>query len=334
MQKKIIALAIVSAISAPAFADNANVSLYGKAFLNVESFTSDKPLKAIRVQTNASRFGLKGSEDLGEGLKALYQYEVQMDADGSAKNGLGNSTRNSGVGIEAETLGKVILGMWDSPYKLTHNTIELFDNTTVFTTTRTIGRTVNEKDYNTRNSNSLIYWSPKLLGVQLAGQYSANETDNKKNQISLSGTFEYEDMYLAGAFESRPEVVAKTTDSALRGVAKYKLGDFWVGAAVESIKVNTSATASYSQTNFEGSGLVKLGASNIGAAFVKTGKSSAADTGATQFSLRYGYNFSKRTEVFAAYTNLKNEKSAKYTLSSSHTGSAESAMGLGVIHSF
>ena len=90
MQKKIIALAIAAAISAPAFADNANVTVYGKAFLNVESVSNDKATtaqNATRVQTNASRLGFKGKEDLGDGLTGWYQYEVQLDADGNSSNG-------------------------------------------------------------------------------------------------------------------------------------------------------------------------------------------------------------------------------------------------------
>ena len=81
MQKKLIVLAIAAAISSPAFADNANVNLYGKAFLDFEQVHNDMAAKssAMRVQTNASRFGVKGSEDLGDGLTGIYQFEVQVD---------------------------------------------------------------------------------------------------------------------------------------------------------------------------------------------------------------------------------------------------------------
>ncbi len=41
MQKKFIALAVAAAFSAPAFADNANVTFYGKAFLNVRTVSNN-----------------------------------------------------------------------------------------------------------------------------------------------------------------------------------------------------------------------------------------------------------------------------------------------------
>ena len=124
MKQKLIALAIASALSAPAFADNANVTVYGKAFMTFEQYDAGTTgsTSQMRVNTNASRFGVKGDEDLGEGLKAVYQFEVEMDADGNAGNGLGK-TRNSGAGLKGD-FGQVMLGIWDSPFKVAHNAIE------------------------------------------------------------------------------------------------------------------------------------------------------------------------------------------------------------------
>lgn len=159
MKKTIVALAVAAAFSNSALADNANVTIYGKADVNFESVTTDNPNgtnanivpttratastnpdSMARVSTNASRFGVKGSEDLGGGLAAFYQYEVQMDANGNSGNGLGNGTRNSGVGIKSEDFGSVTFGFWDTPYKLSHNKIELFDNTHFASSTNLIGR--------------------------------------------------------------------------------------------------------------------------------------------------------------------------------------------------
>jgi predicted porin len=361
MQKKIIALAIASAISAPALADNANVTIYGKAFLNVEAASNDKSTNATRVQTNASRLGVKGSEDLGEGLKGIYQFELEMDADGSGNtvsttatgtgtpaaatytstptaSGLGKS-RNSGVGLEGG-FGKVVMGVWDTPFKVAHNKIELFDNTTSFTATKVIGRTYNAKDYNSRQKNSVNYWSPTFAGVQIAAALKADETTNYKNSVSASATFETEELYVSAAYENRPDqTTATTADTAARLVAKYSLGDFWLGAAYESLVTNTSTTASATQTNAELAGSVKFGASSLGLAYVAAGTpsvtgASVTNYSATQISVRYGYNFSKRTEVFAAYSTLKNDANVKYSLVTAVNGATENVAGVGIIHSF
>jgi predicted porin len=352
MQKKIIALAIAAAISAPAFADNANVTVYGKAILDIESVSNDKATLsgATRVQTNASRLGFKGKEDLGDGLSGWYQYEVQLDADGNSANGAGNGTRNSGVGLEGG-FGTVMLGVWDTPFKLAHNKVELFDNTTVFSAINLIGHAGGAAgaNYNTRRSNDVQYWSPSLGGVKVNVSFSPDEGNNgassvnaqtNRSQTSLSAVYDVEDIYVALGYEARPDAsIAATTDSGIRAVGRYSLGDAWLGATWEGIKVNTSATASYTQNNFEVVGGYKLGSSTIGLSYAKAGETATAATGASQVSLRYGYGLSKRTELFAAYTSLKNDTAGAYGFSAGSTwgtnaGSTQSAFGTGLIVSF
>jgi len=354
MQKKIIALAIAAAISAPAFADNANVTVYGKAFLNIESVNNDKAAvsNATRVQTNASRFGVKGKEDLGDGLSGIYQFEAQFDADGSGaasatKNGgFGNGTRNSGVGLEGG-FGTVIVGNWDTPFKIAHNKVELFDNTTVFSSINLIGRaggadTINS-NYNTRQANDVQYWSPSLGGVKLTVSYSPDEAPTatqNKSLASLAATYDVEDIYVSIAGESRADVnFSGKTDSAQRLVARYTIGDFWLGLTAENITVNKTAALSYTQNNAELVGEYKFGSSKIALSYAKAGETSVAATGANQTSLRYGYGLSKRTELFAAYTALKNDTAATYgfnagTTYGTNAGSTQSAFGTGLIVSF
>ncbi|MDP2804841.1 MAG: porin, partial [Gallionellaceae bacterium] len=319
MQKKIIALAIAAAFSAPAFADNANITVYGKAILDVESVSNDKSTlsRSTRVQTNASRLGFKGKEDLGDGLSGWFQFEVQMDADGNGANGLANGTRNSGVGIDSG-FGTIMMGVWDTPFKLAHNKIELFDNTTVFSATNLIGRS-GSNSYVTRRSNVVQYWSPSLGGVKVNVSHSPDEGTSagaattqgfNKSQTSMSAVYDDKDsgVYVAAAYEMRPDATTKaTTDSAMRLVARYEMGDFWVGATFEGIKVNSSATVNYTQNNMELAANMKMGTSSVGLSYVKNGDTSTAKTNASQFTLRYGYNFTKRTEVFAAYASLKND---------------------------
>ncbi len=342
MQKKLIALAVAAAFSAPALADNANITAYGVAYLTVDSISSNATgaVSKLRTNSNASRFGVKGSEDLGDGLKGIYQFEVQVDGDGSGGNGFGNGTRNTGVGLEGG-FGKVIFGNWDTPFKSAHNKVELFGNTSAFTALNLIGRAGASKNFNTRLKNSVQYWAPKVGGVQGGISFAPDEAKtatSNKSDLTVAATFEQGDIYAAAAYESRPDATtAGTTDSGLRLVGKYNLGDAWLGATVESIKVNTSTSASYSQKNLELVGQYKLGADKFALSFAKAGKTATANTGATQLALRYGHDFSKRTELFAAYTTLKNESAVNYDLNSSGIGAAgdtKSVFGAGLIHKF
>lgn len=383
MKKKIVALAVTAAFTAPAFADNINVNWYGKVSLNAESVKNDGVVapsttknSAVRVLSNASRLGVKGSEDLGDGLKGIYQLEVQVDGDGSGKNGFAAGTRNTGVGLDGG-FGKLIVGVWDTPFKVAHNKVELFDNASSFTALNLIGHaggsgttlkagswnatgttwTADDKvagtpNYNTRDDKVVAYWTPKFGSFQGAVTYgsdAAPTTTTSKNNLSLSGTFEQDGIYASVAYESRPDATtAKTTDTGLRAVGRYDIGDAWLGATYESIKVNRSATVSYTQHNLELAGQYTLGANKIGLSYAKAGETDVTADGATQISLRFGYDFSKRTEVFAAYTSLRNNavdtavagSGGHYTLgnaygsSAQQTGSTQTVIGAGVIHSF
>lgn len=351
MQKKIIALAIAAAISAPAFADNANVTVYGKAILDIESVSNDKSTlsRATRVQTNASRLGFKGKEDLGDGLSGWYQYEVQFDTDGNDKNGAANGTRNSGVGLEGG-FGTVMLGNWDTPFKVARNKIELFDNTTVFSTYNLIGRANGGAvNFDTRRSNVMQYWSPSLGGVKVNVSYSPDEgtsagaatsAGKDTSQVSAAATYDVDSIYVAAAYESRPDAsIAKTNDTAARLIGRYNFGDFWLGLAAESITVNTSTSANYSQNNMEVAAEYKLGASKFALSYAKAGETATTATGASQATLRYGFGLSKRTELFVAYTSLQNDTKGAYGFNGAVTfgnnaGSTQSAAGTGLIVSF
>lgn len=347
MQKKIIALAVAAAFSAPAFAaDTADFTVYGKAFLTVDSVKSDiapanTKTSTTGVNSNASRLGFKGSEDLGDGLKAVYQYELEMAAAGGT--GL-SATRNSGVGLDGG-FGKVILGNWDTPFKVVHNKLELFDNTTVYTALNLIGHSGTGNNYNTRQAKMIQYWSPKVGGLQAAVMYSPDTntstlaTAKNTSRLSMSATYDQDALYAAVGFESRPDqTTVGKSDSGVRLAAMYSLGDAALGAMAERLTIQGAAT-SVSQTNMEFVGKYKLDKNVFALSVAKAGNvGTAATTGATQLSLRLGHNFSKRTELFAAYTSLKNDtNNGAYSLSTvfaAQAGSKQSAMGVGLTHSF
>jgi predicted porin len=370
MNKKIVALAVAAAFSTPALADSGNITWYGKAYLNGESVKNDKAAKdsALRVLSNTSRLGIKGSEDIGNGMSGIFQYEVQVDAAGSADNGFGSATRNTGVGLEGN-FGKVIVGKWDTPFKTAHNKVELFDNASSFTALNLIGHAggsgttvkaggvnsagnsfsaadiiLGTPNYNTRQKGIVEYWTPKFGAIQGAVSYSpdtAPTTSANKSNLSLAGTFEQDAISASAAYETRRDVTNAQSDNALRLVGKYTMGDIWVGLTLENIKVNTlvlSVAGSYTQKNAELVGQYKLGMNKFAASYSKAGSSNLG--GAHQFTLRYGHEYSARTEVFAAYTALKNDTTGNYALtntfgtSGEQTGSKQNVLGAGVIHTF
>jgi predicted porin len=346
-----------------------DVTLYGRVNVDYESVSNDKVSLATtakrvsRVQSNSSRFGVKGSKALDGGLAAIWQLEIQVDP----ANGGGtpfNGTRNSNVGLKGN-FGTVFVGTWDTPYKAAHNKIELFDNATIFSATNMIGRsgagalvtaagapavvTNKNVNYNTRQSSALQYWTPNFNGFQGMVSYSPDSgqtTTTNKTKLSLSGTYENDMLYGALAYESRPDqTTASMTDNATRLVGVYKFGDGQVGLAYERLSIGTAIAASESQGNWELEGNYKLGNSNLGAFYIRNGKlGTRANTGADMYTLRYGYNFAKNIELYGAYTRLSNEASANYSTltataigtvgAATTNGSTQTGLGLGMIYSF
>lgn len=353
---------ISAALPAMAFAAPNDISLYGQIRMDYESARNDKgtAVNNQRLSSNASYFGVKGKEDLGDGLKAFFQIESQVDATGTGNNGLFNGIRNTGVGLEGG-FGTVLMGAWDTPFKESHNKTELFGNATIFTGGNLIGReSISAANFITRQASVVQYWSPNFNGFQAKlswtpgsdGIPAAAGLHVKKTATSLSAVYENDMLYAAYAHEARKDVkttttagtytaVANLTDTANRLVGAYKFKDGQVGLTYERLNVakGVTSTATVSRNAWELSGKYKSGNNNFAALYANAGNlSDTADSGARQYTLRYGYTLSKRTELFGAYTRLSNDTSGKYDFSNNkigpNAGSTLTGLGMGINHTF
>ena len=341
------ALAAAIALPFPVLADTANITFYGRINVDVESVKSDKVATPAttatslnRLQSNASRFGFKGSEDLGEGLQAIFQLEAQIDSvnDKNAKVPF-NGVRNSQLGLKG-SFGTIFAGNWDSPYKVVHSKTELFDNATVFSATQLAGQSGNGKNFNTRQNNAIQYWSPDFNGFAFKGSYgldSAKTAADNKTALSLSGVYDKDMLHVGLGYERRLDQTTRTKhDTATRLLGAYKLPEGQVGIMLESLSIADTLTTTAKQNNVELSATYKIGKKNLGAFLVKNGNyNNVANSGARQLTLRYGYSYSKRSELYAAYTSISNDTAANYGFfAGSAAGSTQTGLGLGMIHSF
>lgn len=109
-----------------------------------------------------------------------------------------------------------------------------------------------------------------------------------------------------------------------------------------SIAQAGASTQTVSRNGWELSGKYRFGENSIGAFYSRADDLSGAanaNTGASQFSLRYGYKFLKDTEVYGFYTALNNKTAGLYNFSAGNTitgatGAKLSGLGLGLIHTF
>lgn len=206
MNKTILAAALATAILAPlaAHADPQGVTLYGTLNVNAEvDGTSDgKPAPATnwptraRILSNSSNFGIRGKEDLGDGLNAIFQIETSAPINGSTSpsnsaNTQGNqisgavgtaASRNSNVGLQGG-FGTVFYGSWDTPYKTSTLPLDInwgnasayyYSNILSGGTTPTVGNAVARNSFDRRQENSVQYWSPNFNGITIKLVYSAD----------------------------------------------------------------------------------------------------------------------------------------------------------------
>lgn len=101
MKMKLIAIVIAAALApVAAAADTGNVNLYGRLNASVDSQSGANNAGVVQsqntfVNTNSSRLGVKGSEDLGDGMSAIFQMEANVNLTGTGRGGNGNTVANS-----------------------------------------------------------------------------------------------------------------------------------------------------------------------------------------------------------------------------------------------
>lgn len=128
MRKTLLSLGIASLFAAPAFAQTpGGIQVYGRLNLGLDSYQAKGAAAGaardfddrLRVFDTASRVGLRGTEDLGNGWRAIYQIETGVNADSGnnlGQNGINNpntgfwASRDSWVGIEGDRFGRLTFG--------------------------------------------------------------------------------------------------------------------------------------------------------------------------------------------------------------------------------
>jgi predicted porin len=182
MNKKLIAVAL-AALPAAAMAD---VTLYGTIEAGIENgktysydFAKDggKLKSGTRIDDTGSLIGFKGSEDLGNGLKAIWQVEQGLNIDGTTGSASGNgydntfATRDSFVGLQGD-FGKVRIGK-----------LSTYNNSDMGNPDNWIyGKGVNGLYYSSINildgrvKNAIRYDSPEFAGFRASALYGVDES--------------------------------------------------------------------------------------------------------------------------------------------------------------
>ena len=312
MKKNIIALAIASAIAAPIAMADAPV-VYGIANMAIQNNAYDKPLATGKdagttVDSIASRVGIKGSEDLGNGLKAIYKMEFGVNIDGS-KDGL--SARNQYVGL-AGGFGTVLLGTHDTPLKMSQPK-DLFND----------GLADNGKVSNVllsggevRADNVLAYVSPSFSGVKIvaATVAGANDSDNGLEDETPTATDKSElahgysvaamygstkkGLYLAAAFNGGE--LFETATPANKSRAETRLSaQYATGGLIANVMYQTQDNVGSAIIASAG---YKMGKFMPKVKWADTSETDNSGADGTVTSLGLNYSLGKKTTAYVEYS--------------------------------
>jgi predicted porin len=179
MKKTLVAIATTSTFASIAHAQS-SVTLYGlidegfEAISNVA--TSGGGARQYRLDSasglNSSRWGLRGAEDLGGGLKAIFQLENGFELNnGRLSQGGAEFGRQAFVGISSSKFGTVTLGrQYDSvvDYVGTY----AFADTSVGTAHSAHPADLDNFNNSRRTNNAVKFKSADYAGLTFGGVYS------------------------------------------------------------------------------------------------------------------------------------------------------------------
>jgi len=311
MKKSLIALAIASAVSAPAFAATSNVDVYGVLNMSVNFYNDqDTYGNDVQVTSNASRIGFKGSEDLGGGLSAIWQIESGINMD--EQNGT-LASRNSYLGLKGNW-GTALIGNHDTPFKLVGRAVDLFGDT-IADSRNLMGYYGAVTTSDMRAKNVIAYISPNFDGFNAAIAYttdpvnSGSAPDKKDMSVwSVNATYTNGPLYLGGAYSDGDGLTALDQDDNWRLAAGFTFGDFRVVGQYDQYDA-TSSSSDYSAWMIGGSytmGAWVFKANYISGEIDNCSGSDFCDP--DQWGIGVDYNLSKRTTVYGLYaqgtTNL------------------------------
>ncbi|MDQ1363810.1 MAG: hypothetical protein QG652_1672, partial [Pseudomonadota bacterium] len=243
------------------------------------------------------------SEDLGGGMKALYQMEWQVDmADGTgtATGGTNLSSRNQFVGISGG-MGTVLLGRLDTPAKTVQGSFDQFvDRVADMNADGMVGGDV-------RANNAIAFVSPEMGGMQLkvaivpgesstaatGGADCASECDGIADANSISFTYKAGPLYVGVGLEGGDLVADQT-----RLVVTYKMDALSAGFLYHE----TSDIGTEDETNMGLSAAYALGDNAVKFQYISaTDNAGVADADETTMTFGYDMKLSARTTAYALY---------------------------------
>lgn len=375
MNKKVMALAVAGALAAPAAA-LAQVQIGGGIHLQYFMHDPDNDSSSSSTDvltTSEPELYFRGEEKLGGGNSVWFQCTSSFDVLGQ---GLGSwCGRNSAIGWRGD-FGNVFAGTWDTPHKLVTNlargwwggTNTLQGGSMVILANGSdsnVGNATGAVSFFRRHRRSINYHSPNWSGFSLQGAVSAgNEATNQpdagglsQRMFSIAGQYRSGPLFAGVGYETHEDFnpfagVFSTTaaytggsDTSYNIVVGYtffnqlRLSAMWLAAEYEAggptvTKVEHDGFVIYGDWSLGGPHSLYFQYADRGDTDI--GGTTVNSSGAQVIGVAYGYRLSKRTQLYAAFNQMKNDTNANFNFGTTGTtdGGKQKAIGVGLRHSF
>jgi predicted porin len=345
MEKKLLTVAIAAALAGATAVAQADTTLYGNLNESInyskvdDAGTSDPGAGGAdndddwNMRSNTSSLGVRGSEDLGNGLSAIYQAEWQFDpADASGFTG-----RDQWLGLSTNKLGKIRFGTISTSYKSHGAMIDPLYRTSL--QDRNFGlqsRLHSGKGENGegRMTRHIRYDSPSWAGFDFTLDYSL---DNDANDFSDDNAYGAGVKYKNGGILVFADYLTNDAggdDNAWKVGGSWTFGNFGIYGqyegdggliAQQGSGANVALTGGYdpddNPQNWQGDGqntwfaglsytwgnTLFFGGYGQADDVDSGGNNSlqqGIDTGYTSWTIALDHHLSKRTDVYAGYNRL------------------------------
>ncbi|MFP6562827.1 porin [Paraburkholderia sp. B3] len=332
MKKIALAAAALASFAATAAHAQSSVTIYGALDDSIAYFSHQKGADGKSGGTwqlspgnlSPNLWGLKGTEDLGSGLSAIFKIESGFNVNTGA-SGQGDRLfgRQAYVGLDSNQGGTFTLGRQYDPLI---DLIQPLTNDGAFGPTFATPGDMDNYDNSYRTNNSVKYTSPNFAGLQIGAMYAfggvpgstgAGQTIAvaaaynhgplglgagyfRANNAGGNSTF---DTFNSGAGVSGAQFDSQAITGGFRGANSQQIiraaGDYVFGPVTFGIAYSNVEYANYGFTNSTGANVQGTSRFNTGQAFLNYQVTPAAILGV-------GYDYTKGygNGVNAAYSQV------------------------------
>ena len=342
-KSKLLTALLLSGLASASMAQS-NVTLYGIIDLSLSRENNSSGI-ATRMESgvlNGSRFGLRGSEDLGGGLSARFQLEGGINADdGSSAQGGRLFGRTAWVGFEGG-FGQVRIGRQYTPIYLSLLTIDPFGGALK-------GDMASRNWFNNggaRVDNTVVYYSPTVSGFSGSALYGFGEVPGNSSAsrtVGLSLGYSSGPVALSAAYNRRSNTAGTDNERAGFIGGAYDFGPVKVHAAYDDVRGSNSLALVPVRIRDQMLGVsAPVGPGRLMASYIRKNDRLNADSDAHQWAIGYQYDLSKRTALYASYANAKNQTNSRintrynvnFTDNGGIAGTPDKVYDIGIRHSF